>query len=570
MELAESRFDWARRVALVWLPYAWLVHKFWWLCDDSYISFRYARNWALGRGIRYNLGEHTPVEGYSNFLWMAIAALVEKLGGDVTLWMPLASLVCGTALLAYCFWTLRRYFGADPEVATIATLALGLAPPFFIWSTGGLETMLMALSVFVTYERLVLASGSRAWLGAAMSGLVVALVRIEGIAWVFVLAGVAAVARLSNRESPRLTVGRVTAFLAVVLALWSIYFAWRYHHFGELLSNTTYVKMGTGVEGLKRGAKYLASYVLTYVTPVVYLCGAAVALVHQRARVMSCTLMFLAFPAYAVVTSGDFMTSGRFLVPGLAFGAILFACALQFLSAKWPRRRPALLLVGVAIVLLGGLPAIDVHVVPERIRARFDFRYTYNEYVSEAREWLGMKNRAASWRIRGLALKQIADPGDSTVEDAIGATGYYSDLYIYDRFGLVDREVARKSIGKGGLRLSAGHDRFVPMSHFLKYKPTIIRRRVVSGPRAVGAIKEIVRLWREEDETTRELRDVYGPEFRRVYVGTVEPTYMVVLRSPRPGETVLDLGSRFEDGIKLLGAETRSSADDDDGRDGST
>src|SRR6185437_4110074 len=50
---------------------AWAWHLAW-LCDDSFISFRYARNLAHGNGLVWNVGER--VEGYTNFLWTVIAA----------------------------------------------------------------------------------------------------------------------------------------------------------------------------------------------------------------------------------------------------------------------------------------------------------------------------------------------------------------------------------------------------------------------------------------------------------------------------------------------------------------
>ena len=46
---------------------AWLSHVAWFLCDDAFISFRYARNLLKGHGLVFNPGEY--VEGYSNFLW---------------------------------------------------------------------------------------------------------------------------------------------------------------------------------------------------------------------------------------------------------------------------------------------------------------------------------------------------------------------------------------------------------------------------------------------------------------------------------------------------------------------
>ena len=40
------------------------------LNDDAFISFRYADHWARTGELVYNLGER--VEGYTNFLWVAL------------------------------------------------------------------------------------------------------------------------------------------------------------------------------------------------------------------------------------------------------------------------------------------------------------------------------------------------------------------------------------------------------------------------------------------------------------------------------------------------------------------
>ena len=46
----------------------------WFLCDDAFISFRYARNLLEGHGLVFNPGER--VEGYTNLLWvLELAAL---------------------------------------------------------------------------------------------------------------------------------------------------------------------------------------------------------------------------------------------------------------------------------------------------------------------------------------------------------------------------------------------------------------------------------------------------------------------------------------------------------------
>ena len=53
-----------------------------WVCDDAFISFRYAENLIHGLGLVYNAGER--VEGYTNFLWTMWAALGLRFGADGT------------------------------------------------------------------------------------------------------------------------------------------------------------------------------------------------------------------------------------------------------------------------------------------------------------------------------------------------------------------------------------------------------------------------------------------------------------------------------------------------------
>src|SRR5262245_5079445 len=61
-----------------------IVHAaaYWFLTDDAFISFRYARNFSAGAGLVFNPG-FERVEGYSNFLWVLILAAGNRLG-----WAP--------------------------------------------------------------------------------------------------------------------------------------------------------------------------------------------------------------------------------------------------------------------------------------------------------------------------------------------------------------------------------------------------------------------------------------------------------------------------------------------------
>ncbi|MGB1277113.1 MAG: hypothetical protein ACPG77_15320, partial [Nannocystaceae bacterium] len=68
---------------VVALVLAFAIHAGAWdfLCDDAYISFRYARHLADHGALEYNLGER--VEGYTNFLWVLLLA-----GGQLVSWAP--------------------------------------------------------------------------------------------------------------------------------------------------------------------------------------------------------------------------------------------------------------------------------------------------------------------------------------------------------------------------------------------------------------------------------------------------------------------------------------------------
>src|SRR5262245_34549479 len=70
---------WAGAFLVGLIPLGYLVHRFWFVTDDAYISFRYARNLAHGFGLRYNVTENPPVEGYSNFLWTLLCAGIQHL-----------------------------------------------------------------------------------------------------------------------------------------------------------------------------------------------------------------------------------------------------------------------------------------------------------------------------------------------------------------------------------------------------------------------------------------------------------------------------------------------------------
>lgn len=498
----------AAALLLIALAFTLLAGRLWFLSDDAFISFRYARNWAAGNGLRYNLGEQPPVEGYSNFLWVAVCAGIELLGLDPVRVAPLVSLGCGLALLAALYLALLRRLGFPREVAFLATLVLGLFPPFATWATGGMETMPFALTLFLTFDALVLAERTSV-LGCALPALAMSLLRTEGILWAGCLGAVALVARPIHRDRVR----SLAAAAAVLSAGFGAYFVGRYFYYHLLFPTPVYLKVGFGTDVLLRGYRYVVMFVLNFLTPLAILPCAVVALWKGPLRTALATVaMAVAVPAYAIVVGGDWMIMGRFLVPGLSFQALLGGWLLAALWDAGARfRRYAAAGLAVAAIAVGLLPAWNLQIVPESVRVRYRYMYSHPGFRSEYEEWVAQKEGVAYSKELGLAFKSCARPGDSLVTGAIGAIGYYSDLYIYDRFGLVSREVVEwaRQGGAGGRLRSPGHDIKVSRDRFLDEHPTFLLFDAIESPTMRSRVLEQAKAWRELGSLWR----TYAPDF---------------------------------------------------------
>ena len=102
----------------------WLAGLSWFLTDDAFISFRYARNLLEGHGLVFNPGEY--VEGYSNFLWvLELAAAWGLFGVRPEVAAPWLSVACTGATLAVMLWWVVH----TPSLrhrSWVAWMALGL------------------------------------------------------------------------------------------------------------------------------------------------------------------------------------------------------------------------------------------------------------------------------------------------------------------------------------------------------------------------------------------------------------------------------------------------------------
>ncbi|QDV06396.1 hypothetical protein Poly30_19050 [Planctomycetes bacterium Poly30] len=440
--------------------------------DDAFITFRYSRNWSEWGLPVFNSFElqdgFERAEGYSNFLWMALLSLLHGLGANLETVTPVLQAGTGVLTLALVARAAGLSLGLGVVGAFSAPVLLATAAPFAAWTTGGMETGLFTLLLTAFFLSGLRTTGDRRGLQLGLLGGLVALVRVEGMAWVIgTLAAVTAAECLNGRglsgvlaEKRRLWIGLGLAALVLAGQL-----AFRKAVYGEWISNTVTAKTGgAGSEVYGRGLRQVASWCLVTLTPIAAVLALPSALGHgsKRARCAALAAFFtaLGFVFYNVITGGDWMPYFRFLAPVAPMLALLIAIGLD----RIPKAAGPVL--GLGVVALQPLTLFDHHVAPESLRESLRFRSFKGGYRTELQRIDAARLNAGYFGQLGAALALATEPGDVLAFGAIGSPGWYAPrLDFLDRNGLVTPIVARREVDLGDG--TAGHEKRVAHAFFL-------------------------------------------------------------------------------------------------------
>ena len=461
------------------------------LGDDAYISFRYARNWAEGLGPVFNPGER--VEGYTNFLWVALLAGGLRIGLPPEALAPALGTLAGLGVLALAaLWgSGDRVSGdrgdggrvsGDPArggaLRWLAPAALALHPSFAAWSTGGLETQLFtflllaaALRFVAERERRLRAEAAagggagRPWGSAALFALA-SLTRPEGALFAAVAGAVAAADALRRRPCGDLRrLVPLAAWAGLYLAPVLAHLAWRRAYYGFWVPNTFRAKVPE--PQWQEGLDYLA-FVLTasgalWLLPLV----AAALLLRPGFRQALLGAWLAADAAYVVAVGGDFMEL-RFLVPMLPPFFLLVADGVRRLAERAgglrerrsARARAVAAAAAAAVLAVVALPLPAQPVTP----ASWATPPKGFTTVRDLRRFAEVRER------QGRMLAALIDAGVlprdlHVVTGGVGALPYFTGWRTLDHHGLTDADVAA---------LPPSWDR---VAHRRNVTPALIRRK---------------------------------------------------------------------------------------------
>jgi hypothetical protein len=219
--------------------------------DDAYISWLYARQLALGKGLRWH--ETMPfVEGYSNFLWVIVSSWIIKLQWPLVITMKWISIFSLAMALIFLYRLSRLFF--SPLLAMLPVLLFSHYTGVIWWTVSGLESIFFcalsllfiwqcvaALGYVAQLEQSNVSTGS--WLIANFVLLLLGLTRFEGIIWsvpmiffIFCQLRTDGLNRFPHGYKTIALWGIITLFCFILP--YTAYFIWRVGYFSHWLPNS--------------------------------------------------------------------------------------------------------------------------------------------------------------------------------------------------------------------------------------------------------------------------------------------------------------------------------------------
>lgn len=420
--------------------FGFLSWHFWFTQDDAFITFRYVGNLLNGHGLVYNIGER--VEGYTNFGWAILLALIGRTGLDFLLASKLIGMLCGAGTILVTGMLARRLSSNEnwllPAFASLLAAANG---SLSYWSQAGLETGAFTLCLTLSAYLYIVRSRMLGWIL-----LLAALLRPEG----GLLVAFFLVAAIFDRDRRQLALG--SALLAIFFYLPVEIF--RLTYYGSILPNPFYAKTSFDLQQLQAGLAYAWEFLLNY-----GLCGLPLMVLLVLWRKLSLelrlvTIGVIGWVIFVTIGGGDVLKINRFYVPVAGLFALLTVVAVERVTEKIDRFaqqiRAGLVVAAAALTLL--IPYSNMRAVLQ------------NE--------IGLVDS-----MTGLA-KSIAwlDKTDySLAATTIGALGYYSDDHrVIDMLGLTDSTIARHPLPISGSLSTSWRERKYNARYIIDQAPKYI------------------------------------------------------------------------------------------------
>jgi len=480
MTIKKTAFIIASLLILILLIYHIFQYVF--LTDDAFISFRYARNIADGYGPVFNIGEH--VEGYTNFLWVILLAMFSLLGIHPESMAPILSIACSLFLFGAVFYFNREVFSRKPYdyFILIAPLFLALNRTCAVWSTGGLETKLFSLLIFLGIICTV-RTGDKfrgGYKPAAMFFALASLTRPEGILLFGSFFGYQLIVNYKNPEQIKKILKSSLIFIIII----GSHFIFRYIYYGYPFPNTFYAKV-TGawlISGLLYIWLFVHEYGLYLLLPA---CLFLLSKKYDREKfetILDLRIPFILYIIYLIYIGGDHFEFRPLdvILPVLAISIQEGIRAVWIViksSELKPLKYAAPIYIIIALILYTSTSRLSHDNFPDKYASAIGIQTSKSDnillkMVPGLKAYLGVSDKIHASLVKNfvcirqeehkMALEQIFLPQARLFERfidqgyikkteiislwCVGAIPYYSGLTTIDYLGLTDEHIAHRKL----------------------------------------------------------------------------------------------------------------------------
>ena len=400
--------------------------------DEAHVAFRIARNFVETGSLAWDPGS-APAESYSSLLWIAVAALGERLDFAVTAFCQ--SVGAASAMLAIF---VLAHFSPGRLAGVIAPLLFVVSGGVAAAAGSGAETATLALLVIASF----LAFERRAKYAFALCTCLCVATRAEGIVFVLMLLGLELAGSLSRPKTPRIGLLRWFAPAAATAGLLILL---RHQLYGTWLSPFSHSFVDQSAQRWLSGAKFLGDFVrgsgwtMLLVFPLYYLVRGHLTGIGRRALLLSV--------GYSLIVACMGGGHGPMFQPMVPMTALLLIAiqesmtiALDSKRRGWPQLTWAMFLTALATSALVSKYPGDLGVLPlESLHRRWVVRSTPPRlsYVEPLGRLGLVEETDATERLRslGIFMRDQLDPRDRVLSPWPGALGYISRLRVIDVLG---------------------------------------------------------------------------------------------------------------------------------------
>jgi len=450
MELSKNSTKIFLAILLIYTLYAGLYiyrtsflvdgERYFVLFDDAMISMRYAKHLAEGYGPTWNIGE-TPVEGYTNPLWMAFMSIFHLFpipASKISLFIQISgALFLGANL--FFVKKIGEFLSTNATVPILAVILTAFYIPLNNWGLQGMEV-----------SALVLVLNAAIWLILRDRGK-------ENFSFIpYLLLGIGTLIRLDMALPYMIILGyQVFSYpkerqknllwgIGIFIVIMGSQTLFRYIYYGDILPNTYYLKVSGFPIHLRiaRGFYVLFAFIQDFNWILFFL--PLVILAYRRDHpVLLLLTLIISQVAYSVYVGGDAWEhkggSNRYISIIMPIFFILFAficnkiiTAIGAHTRSSPKLHPRTANIGLILFVTASM--VNFNSIYNTTQRNFETWFLVRQpvFIQSNLEYLDIVQ----------AIKKISTPDARIAVVSAGTIPYFTERFSIDLLGKNDPYIA--------------------------------------------------------------------------------------------------------------------------------